>query len=122
MKIAEVVKAYKALQEISNLPLPYKAARPLAKLKKALAEEVEVIQGMEIALVNKYSGAIQPNGHFKFGSTEVLQKFDTDHKELMAQESEIEIKPVSLSQYTDIIRVSADTICDLENVVDFGGE
>src|SRR5699024_4280464 len=98
------------------------AARPLAKLKKALAEEVEVIQGMEIALVNKYSGSIQPNGHFKFGSAEVLQKFDADHKELMAQESEIEIKPVSLSQYTDIIRVSADTICDLENVVDFGGD
>lgn len=114
-----VKNAFKAIQELSGVVLPYKVSRNLSKLKKRLGEELDTVAGMEQALIKRYGGKIEKNGAIKISGADA-QAFADEFNALMAQNDDsIKLPTVDLSKYTDMIRISPGAVEALEGIVIF---
>ena len=118
----DIKNAYKAIQELSGTVFPYKVSRDIAALKKRLGEELETVAAMEMALVEKYGGAIERGGSIKISGADA-QAFSDEYNALMAQDDEsIKLPVVDVSAYADILRISPGAVEALEDIVIFEKE
>lgn len=122
MKLSEVIDAYRAVAELSRCVLPYKAARRVAMLKKALQAEFDVIAAQESALTEQYGGEKDGSGTIRFADAEKGAEFAAQWGKYLKEETEAVFPGVDISKYADQLRISPDAICALEGLVDFGEE
>lgn len=118
----QIVDAYRAVRELSDTVLPYKAARGITRLKKRLDEEFATIISMEQALIKKYGGKCCEHGRYDFASTEDAQAFSEELNAAMSQDDDMNLPQVDLSAYSGLIRVSAGAIEALDGLVIFDGD
>lgn len=115
----QVTTAYRAVTELSNIVLPYRAARAVAALKKRLAEENDTVAAAEKNLVKEYGGQVSPGGHCDFPDDDAAQRFNGAREAFLEQEDEIKLPAVDLSKHTSLIRITPAAIEALEGIVIF---
>ena len=118
----DIKNAYKAIPELSGTVFPYKVSRGIAALRKRLGEELETVAAMEMALVEKYGGIVEPNGSIRVRGAN-SQAFADEYNALMAQDDEsIKLPVVDVSAYDDTLRISPGAVEALEGIVIFEEE
>lgn len=118
----QITAAYRAILELSNTVLPYKAARRVTLLKKQLAEENDIVVDMEKKLVAQYGGEVRHGGACEFSDPDVAERFRTVLNEAREQEADIKLPTVDLSAHTSLIRISPAAIEALDGIVIFEKE
>lgn len=118
----DVMKAYKAINELANCVFPYKVTRQVHMLKKRLEEEFEIVLSSEKNLVAEHGGKVDSTGMYKFANSETAHKFDKAYQDMLNQESDIDLPRVDLSKYQNAIVASAATIDALDGLVLFEEE
>lgn len=114
----KIVDAHRAIKEISGMVFPFKTARAVAALKRRLQEEYDTIANAERAMIKKHGG--KANGAIvDFDSPEKAAAFQAEYDDFMGQEAEIKLPTADLSKYTDMMRLSPDTIEALDGIVIF---
>ncbi|MBR3752801.1 MAG: hypothetical protein IKK50_06700 [Ruminiclostridium sp.] len=121
MTANQIVNAYRAVHELKGLILPYKAARAVAKLKKKLDEEMQVIIGMEQAIVQKHGGKTKPNGSYDFDTPDAAAACKAELDGFNGEEVEVELPVVDLTEFVDQVSISPAAIEALEGIVLFEG-
>lgn len=119
MKPTQIVKAYRAVQELSGVVLPYRVSRGIAELSRRLSEEFDTIAAMEKNMLDEYGGTADSGGVIHFPSEDASKAFFAKYKEAMEQEDDIELPAVDLSKYVDSIRISAGAAEALEDIIIF---
>jgi len=115
----EIIRAYRAVHELTGAVLPYKLARDIARLKKRLSEEFEVVLACETSLAESYGGRSK-NGQYDFPTRGAADSFARDYKTFLEQEDRtIDLPKVDLSKCADMIRISPDAIDALDGIVFF---
>ena len=115
----EVVAAYRAILELSKAVLPYKTARQVAVLNRALRAEHDTVVAAERALADKYGGAVSPAGSVDFPNADSAEAFNRERARFMEQDADIQLPTVDLSKHTNLIRLSPESICALDGIVEF---
>lgn len=118
----QITAAYRAILELSNTVLPYKAARSVTVLKKQLAEENDIVVDMEKKLVAQYGGEVRHGGACEFPDPDSAERFRTVLNEAREQEADIKLPTVDLSAHTGLIRISPAAIEALDGIVIFEKE
>lgn len=118
----QIIRAYSGVQELTGLALPYHTARMLAALKKRLGEEVHVILDMENNLRQKYAGEVTRDNKYRFPDVPSRQAFESDYNAMLEQEEEVKLPAVDLSDFVDELKISAEALAALEEIVTFEKE
>ena len=118
----EVVAAYKAVLELSKIVLPYKIARQVAALNRALKAEHDTVAAAERAISCEHGGVISNGGSLDFPDAESANAFTAARAEYMEQDADIHLPKVDLTNFADQLRLSPESICALEGVVRFEKE
>lgn len=121
MTPVKVLSAHRAIKEISGMTFPYKTARAVAFLKRRLQEEAEVVSNAERSLVEHYEGKVKGN-RVNFPDEEKAIEFQNHYDSFMKEDTEINLPTVDLSKYTDMMKLSPDTIEALDGIVIFEKE
>lgn len=119
MTPSRILAAYRAVLELSNIILPYKAARSVMALKKRLADENDTVVDMEKKLAVEFGGEEIPGGAYEFPDVDTNVRFQEALKEAKEQEDDIRLPTVDLSKYTSLIRISPASIEALDGIVIF---
>jgi hypothetical protein len=124
MKIASSMSA---LKEITQLRLPYAKARDIYKIYKLFESEHSFFAQEEVKLVQEFAEkdadgnpCVSEDGIIKFKDAATKMQYVAKFSELGEQESDIEIKPVALSE--DEIGnqiISPETMSRLEDIISF---
>lgn len=117
-----ITQAYKAIHELTSVPFPYSTARALMALKRRLKEEFEVVASMEDNLLASCHGTATPQGKFRFPTSEDAEAFADAHRELFAQQVDIELPTVDLSPFTSMFRITPGAVEALDGIVIFEKE
>ena len=115
----EVVAAYRAVLELSKAVLPYKTARQVAALNRALRAEHDTVVAAERALAEKHGGTISTTGSVDFPDADSTEAFTKERSEFMNQDAEIRLPKVDVSKHTNILKLSPESICALDGIVIF---
>lgn len=115
----QVVSAYKAINELTSVVLPYHATRSLTILKKELADEFETVATMERNLIEECGGEMAPDGTFHFPNEADTEEFMGKYNALMHQDDDVKLPVADLSKYTDMIRISSNAVEALDGLVVF---
>lgn len=118
----QIIAAYRATNELAGLPLPYRAARSLALLRKKLGEEAEIFMELEEAAVKKHGGVRKGGGSYRFPTPGAAQACAVELEELREDDVEIELPAVDLSDFADVINISPAGLEALEGIVCFEKE
>ncbi len=118
----QIIQAHQAIQQLSSLVLPYRAAREIAGLKKRLVEEFETVFHAELALLERHGGEVKQNGEYRFPDDGAAETFAKECTAFRAQEDDIRLPIVDLSGHASAIRISASAVEALEGLVKFEGE
>lgn len=119
----KIIKAYQGIQYLMSIALPFKEARALARLKRSLEENINVIVENEHKLLQAHNGtAIRP-GEYKFKDNETAMRFYEDLQAFQNQDDDtISLPTVDLSDQADQLNISAEAIEALEGLVIFERE
>ncbi len=112
----QIVSAHEAIRELSRVVLPYKTARQVARLKRRIDEEFEVIVSMESSVMEEFGGS-KEQGRMQFPDSSAAEAFDEKMRLYMEEEAEMKLPTVDLSKYAENIRISPATIDALEGLV-----
>ncbi len=118
---SKILVVYKFIGEITECPLPYKAARRINKLKKQICNEFETILKAESDLVRSYGG-VAAKGSYTFPDQTSADEFRDRYKSFMEEEDDFDIEVVDLSKCIDMINISSNAIDALGGLVYFGEE
>lgn len=118
----DIAAAYRAVLELSKTVFPYKVARQIAALNRALKAEHDTIVCAEHALVEKYGGTMSTMGTADFPTPDSAEAFTKERSEFMSQDADIRLPKVDVSKYTNMLRLSPESICALDGIVSFEGE
>lgn len=118
----QVTNAYRAVLRLSDAVFPYATARNIARLKKRLEEEVNVISDEEKKIVERNGGEVRKDGTIIIEDPEQAGKCTEELNDFRQQEDDIKVPSVDLSKYVDMIRISPADIDALEGLVIFGEE
>ena len=119
MTPTEVVAAYRAVLELSKAVLPYKIARQVAVLNRALRAEHDTVVAAERALADMYGGVVSRMGDVDFPDADSMEAFNRERASFMEQDADIRLPKVDVSKYTNLLRLSPETICALDGIVVF---
>ena len=123
MNQQKIIDAYAAVHELTGTVLPYRAARGIASLKRALTEEMEAIIDWETALAKEHGGTAQGDGRFSFETPEQNQAFLEALKAGREQDDpEIRLPSVDLSRCVGNLRITPKAVEALDGLVIFEEE
>lgn len=119
IKLGEVKKIAKGLNDILGKEIPIKPAYWLGKLAKTIETEVKAFENARLKLVQKY-GAKDSAGKLvvekdKYVFTDA-DAFNTEFEELADTDIEIDFKPIPLSSLAGI-NISPVVMMMLENFI-----
>lgn len=112
-----VIKAYKAIEALSNQPLPLPVSYKLFKLKKKLAPHFEFQETQELSLFDQYRPTFE-NGELIFASNEDRDQFIEKMKEVGSLEVEVDMEPEQM-QMDENMKISISTIEALAEFITF---
>lgn len=119
LKQREVIAAYRAVLELGEVRLPYRKAREVAALRRRLREEYETAAQREAALARELGVETAENGRFLARDAARAEEFRRRREAQMDEEAEMDLPAADLSQFTDMIQLSADCLEALEGMVIF---
>lgn len=109
--IKQILTARDALSRLAERALPVKQSYRLAKLIKAVNEEMSIYDGERIKICEKY-GTL--NGEKKQYDISDWDGFRKDSEELLSQEVDLDIKPVSVNG----LEISAQDLLKIEPFIE----
>lgn len=127
MNYLKIVKSMSALQEMMQMRLPYAKAKVMYKIYKNFEDEYKFFVQEEIKLVNEFAAKdeqgkpiVYKDGTVKFDNIESKNKYEAKLSELGALKSDIQIKPIVLTE-TDIGEqiISPEIMGKLEGIISF---
>lgn len=118
MKQGEIIKAYKALNNLAAQPLPIKEAYTLHKLRAALRPTWDFQQQEEEKEIRRLEPRFEQNGDLLFKSPDDAAAFREKLKALEENEVDMECKPVNV-RMTEGVALTVNDIEALEGFVDF---
>ena len=117
VKLFEIKGIEDGLKKIADTDLNVKVAYKIAKVLKKIAEESGTIEETRAKLVSKYGTHIQKDGQPVCEVDEdKKQDFFKEYGDLLNEEIELDIKPLSLSDLGDI-KLSPVDMIKLEKIV-----
>ena len=117
----QIIQARNAIQELSAIVLPYKAAREAAALKRRLEKEFETIVSMERALIAELGGKPERGG-IQFPDDGAAAEYAERWEAILNEEAPARFPSVDLSPYMNMIRISPGAVDALEELVVFERE
>lgn len=108
MKQVQVINAIKALNTLSEQPLPLPISYKLFKLRKWLQPAWDFQIEQEKEIFKLYPPEKIENGMFKFKSPEDAQGFKDKMAELGELQAEITYEPINISMSEDIMLTPAN--------------
>ena len=127
MNYLKIVKSMSALQEMMQMRLPYAKAKVMYKIYKIFEDEYKFFVQEEIKLVNEFAAKdeqgkpiVYKDGTVKFDNLESKNKYEAKLSELGALKSDIQIKPIVLTE-VDIGEqiISPEIMGKLEGIISF---
>ena len=127
MNYLKIVKSMSALQEMMQMRLPYAKAKVMYKIYKNFEDEYKFFVQEEIKLVNEFAAKdeqgkpiVYKDGTVKFDNIESKNKYEAKLSELGALKSDIQIKPIVLTE-ADIGEqiISPEIMGKLEGIISF---
>lgn len=119
LSVAQVSTALEALNVTCRMT--FRDARAIYNLRKAFAEQRDVVATEEKKLIEKFHGSIA-DGRPRFTSPDEAICFAKEHSVMMSEKAEVEYEPVDLSVYADFIECTLDSIDVLDGIVIFEHE
>lgn len=114
-----IMNAARALPALTGATLPYRFARQVNRLNQWVREESESITKTQINLVEKYRGAVHPDGSITFDSPETQNEFVQELFKQFQEEIDYDIPVCDLHGGCDDLNISAADIAALEGMVIF---
>ena len=111
--IEKILDAREVLSRLAEKALPVKQSYRLAKLVKAVNDELSIYEGERIKLCEEYGTLDKDNGVYKFEG-ENREKFNADINVLLSQEVELDVKPIDISN----LELSAQDIINIEPFIE----
>ena len=111
--IKQILNARETLSRLAGRTLPVKQSYRLAKLVKAVNDELNVYDGERIKLCEKY-GTLNKEKHIYEFEDEAYKSFETDINVLQSQEVELDIKLIDISD----LELSAQDIISIEPFIE----
>ena len=106
IKLIQILSARDTLSRLGERTLPVKQSYRLAKLIKAINNEMGVYEGERIKLCEKYGTLSEDKTKYDIHD---MEGFSRDSEELLNQEIELEAKPIDISSLEltaqDIIKI-----------------
>lgn len=111
--IKQILNARETLSRLAGRTLPVKQSYRLAKLVKAVNDELNVYDGERIKLCEKYGTLNKEKRIYEFEDGE-YKSFETDINVLQSQEVELDIKPIDIIG----LELSASDIINIEPFIE----
>lgn len=119
MRAQQIIDAYRGLGELVTVSLPFREARGILRLKKAIETELEAVRGYEEQLVEKYGGTFE-GGKITFASEDNYNAFTSERGAFLREEHpEITLPGVDLSGHAGLLRLTASALEALDGIVKF---
>lgn len=115
----KIMGAARALPALTSAILPYRFARQVNRLDQWIRQESESITKTQVNLVEKYEGAVHPDGSITFDSPEAQEKFVHELSKEFQEELDYDIPVCDLSGGCDDLNISASDIAALDGLVIF---
>lgn len=94
VKLIQILSARDTLSRLGERTLPVKQSYRLAKLIKAINNEMSVYEGERIKLCEKYGTLSEDKTKYDIHD---MESFSRDSEELLNQEIELEAKPIDIN-------------------------
>ena len=118
----QIIEACGGIRELTALVLPFKQARALAALKRALQEELDAIIENDMNLAESLGGK-KEGSDYVFSDQEAKAEFLAKTAKAHEEDDEtLKLPTVDLSGQTSQLRISANAIMALEGIVIFDRE
>ena len=111
VKLIQILSARDTLSRLGERTLPVKQSYRLAKLIKAINNEMSVYEGERIKLCEKYGTLSEDKTKYDIYD---MEGFNRDSEELLNQEIELEAKPIDISD----LELSAQDIINIEPFIE----
>lgn len=111
IKLIQILSARDTLSRLGERTLPVKQSYRLAKLIKAINNEMGVYEGERIKLCEKYGTLSEDKTKYDIHD---MEGFSRDSEELLNQEIELEAKPIDISD----LELSAQDIINIEPFIE----
>nr|DAZ53813.1 MAG TPA: Protein of unknown function (DUF1617) [Caudoviricetes sp.] len=111
--IKQILNARETLSRLAGRTLPVKQSYRLAKLVKAVNDELSIYEGERIKLCERY-GTLNKEKHIYEFEDEAYKRFETDINVLQSQEVELDIKLIDISD----LELSAQEIISIEPFIE----
>lgn len=109
--INQILTARDTLSRLAERPLPVKQSYRLAKLVKAINNEMSVYDGERIKLCKKYGKLNEEQKQYDIKDKE---SFVRESKELLNQSVEFDVKPIDITE----LELSAQDILKIEPFIE----
>lgn len=103
------------LKSIAEEKLPALTTFKIVKIIKILGEELKNIEQTRLLIVKKYSNKPDKEGNFEV-KPENIKDFQKEYKEILDQETEIEIDLLSINDLKDI-KIKAKDLLLLDKLI-----
>lgn len=113
ISIKQILNARETLSRLAEKTLPVKQSYRLAKLIKAVNDELSIYEGERIKLCEKYGTLNKEKRIYEF-EDETYKSFETDINVLQSQEVELDIKLIDISD----LELSAQEIISIEPFIE----
>lgn len=111
IKLIQILSARDTLSRLGERTLPVKQSYRLAKLIKAINNEMGVYEGERIKLCEKYGTLSEDKTKYDIHD---MEGFSRDSEELLNQEIELDIKLIDISD----LELSAQDIISIEPFIE----
>ncbi len=111
--INQFLKADNTLARLAGQPLPVKQSYRLARLIKAISNEIQIYDGERIKLCEKYGTLNKDKNIYEFDENN-REKFDADIRVLQGQTIDLDVKPIDISD----LELSAQDIINIEPFIE----
>lgn len=102
MKLAEIAKAYIALNALTEEKLPLRISWGIDKIMRKIDRSFGFYVNKETELLKKYNPVKQNGMQVTFKDAETAEKYRAEHTELDEIEEEIQITPMRIGIETDL--------------------
>lgn len=116
-----IISATQAISSLATVPLAYRYARQINRLKRWLDEECESITNAQIALVRKHHGTVHSDGAITFETLEDRKSFIGETDRQFQESIDYDVPVCDLRDGCDSadLRISAIALDALDGMVIF---
>ena len=115
----KIIKAYKAILDLADKPLPLPTAYALHKLRKALEPQWEFFCEEERKNIKQCDGVLGDDGKIRFENSEKTAAFVEKEAALSEMEVEMDIQPVKVPASSGL-SITMNDLAALDGLVEVG--